>query len=50
MNQKDSNLSPGIDHALAFYTALFKHIANHATLYKALLGKHGSSWLLITRT
>lgn len=48
MNQedafKDSDLSPDMDHALASYTALFDHFADHATLYKALLGRHGSSW------
>lgn len=48
MNQedafKDSNLSPGMDQALGSYTALFEHFAGHAKLYRALLGKHGSSW------
>lgn len=40
----DSNMSPAMDHALASYTALFEHFADHAKLYRALLGKHGSSW------
>ena len=48
MKQEDAfrepAMSPELDHALVSYTALFEHFADHARLYKALLGKHGSSW------
>jgi AcrR family transcriptional regulator len=30
--------------ALAVWSALFEHLARHARLYRAMLGKRGSSW------
>jgi AcrR family transcriptional regulator len=33
-----------LDAALAVWSALFEHLARHARLYRAMLGKRGSSW------
>lgn len=40
----EQTTNPEVQHALSSYTALFEHIAKYSKLYKALLGKYGSSW------
>ena len=36
-----------IDSQLAAWSAFFEHIARHARLYRAMLGKRGSSWFAV---
>ncbi len=39
-------LTPEAQHTPAAYVKMFEHVADHARLYRALLGKRGSSWFV----
>ena len=39
-------LTPEAQHTPGAYVTMFEHVANHARLYRALLGKRGSSWFV----
>ncbi len=36
-----------LEAALAVWSALFEHLSRHARLYRAMLGKRGSSWFTV---